>query len=107
MDFLIEMSEFAACIAEEELALDPYGEAEDIGEQQSAVQCDAMEVVVQDEVAPRHKEVQLVHGPEAEHKENKSGYKDGVGDHLYLSAAMKERHVQKKSGEVSASPQEG
>ncbi len=49
MDLLIEVPELAACVAQEELALDPDGEAEDVGEEQSAVERDALEVAVQDE----------------------------------------------------------
>jgi hypothetical protein len=40
--FLVEMPEFAARIAQKELALDPDGEAEKIGEEQSAVKRDAL-----------------------------------------------------------------
>jgi hypothetical protein len=50
MYLLVEMPEFAAGVAQEELALDPDGEAEDVGEEQSAVKRDALEVAVQDEM---------------------------------------------------------
>ncbi len=51
MYLLIEVSEFASGIAEEELALDPDGEAEQVGKKQSAIDRDALEVAVQDEAA--------------------------------------------------------
>ncbi len=42
MYLLVEMPEFAARIAQEELALDPDGQAEKIGEEQSAVKRNAL-----------------------------------------------------------------
>jgi hypothetical protein len=78
---LIEVTELATCIAQEELALDPDGEAEDVGEEQSAVKRDALEVAVYDQAAPRSEEVQRVHRPEAEREKNQRGDEGGVGDH--------------------------
>src|ERR1700728_3209314 len=74
-DLLIEVPELAACVAQEKLALDPDGKAEEVDEEQSAVKRDALEVAVQDEIAPRHEEVQLVHRPEAEREKNQRGDK--------------------------------
>ena len=81
MYFLIEVPELAARIAQKELALDPDGEAENVGKEQSAVERDALEIVVQDETAPRHQEVQLVHRPEAEREKDERGDEDGISEH--------------------------
>ena len=81
MYLLVEVFEFAAGVAQEELALDPDGEAEDVGEEQSAVQRDVLEVAMQDQAAPRHKEMQGVHQPEAERKKEKRSDEDSVGEH--------------------------
>lgn len=78
---LVEVFEFAARVAQEELAFNPDGEAEDVGEEQSAVKRDALEVAMQDEVAPRREEVQGVHEPEAEREEEKRSDEDSVGEH--------------------------
>lgn len=83
MYLLIKVFEFAARVAQEEFALDPDGEAEDIGEEQSAVKRDAFEIVVQDETAPWNQEAQLRAQPEAECKKDQRGDKNGVGDHRY------------------------
>src|ERR1019366_9030616 len=78
---LVEVLEFAACVAQEELALDPDGEAEDVGKEQGAVECDALRILVQDQAAPRHEEVQFVHKAEAERKKDQGSDEDGVGEH--------------------------
>ncbi len=81
MNLLIEMFELATGIAEEEFALDPDGEAEEIGEEQSAVKRDALEVAMQDEAAPGSEKMQLVHQAETQRKENQRSDEDGVGEH--------------------------
>ncbi len=53
MDLLVEMAELPPGVTQEELALDPDGEAEQVGEEQSAVKRDALEILVQGEAAPR------------------------------------------------------
>lgn len=81
MNLLVEMFEFAAGIAQEELSLDPNGEAEEIGEEQSAVERDALEVAMQDEAAPRSEKMQFVHQSKTEREKDESGDKDGIGKH--------------------------
>lgn len=81
MNLLVEMFEFAACIAQEELALNPNGEAEDVGEEQSAIERDALEIAVKDQAAPRSEEVERVHEPETQREEEKRGDENGVGKH--------------------------
>ena len=54
----IKMFEFATGIAQKELALDPDGEAEDVGEEKTAVKRDAPEVTVKYQVPPWSKEVE-------------------------------------------------
>lgn len=46
MYLLVEMPEFAARIAQEELSFYPDGEAENVGEKQGAVKGDASQVAV-------------------------------------------------------------
>jgi len=82
MDLLIEMAELAARVAQKEFPLDPDGEAEDVGEEQSAVKRDALEVVVQDQVASGREELHLAREPEAEREEDQRGNKCSIGDHL-------------------------
>ena len=85
MYLLVEVFEFAPGISQEELALDPDGEAENVGEEQSSIDRDALEVAVQDEAAPRHKEMQLVHEPETEREEDERGEENGISEHECLN----------------------
>jgi hypothetical protein len=48
MDLLVEMPELATGISQEELAFNPDGQAEQVGEEQSTVESDALEVGVED-----------------------------------------------------------
>ena len=77
----IKMFEFASGVAKEKLALDPNGEAEDVGEEQRAVKRDALEVAVNDQVAPRSEKVQRVREPESKSQEEQRSDEDGVGKH--------------------------
>ena len=79
MDLLVKMSEFAARIAKEELALHPDREPKDVREKQRAIHRNVSEIVVHDEAAPRRKEMQLLHEPEPEREKNQGGDEDGVG----------------------------
>ncbi len=93
MDLLIEVPELAACVAEEELALDPDSEAKDVGKEQSAVERDALKMVVKDKAAPGSEEAQM-----------SVATRTALAIIGILSARTKERHRQNKSGEASASP---
>ena len=101
MDLLIEVLELAASVAQEELALDPDGQAEDIGEEQSAVKRDAPEIVVQDERAPWGEKDELPRHPEDEREKEQCGDKDSVSDHGVLSAAPEGGCISIESGEVN------
>ncbi|MBW4026533.1 MAG: hypothetical protein HIU93_03965 [Acidobacteria bacterium] len=81
MDLLVEVFEFAACVAQEELAFDPDGEAEDVCKEQRAIERDAAEVLVQDQAAPGREKAKLAAQPKAERKKDQRGDKDGIGDH--------------------------
>ncbi len=70
MYLLVEMPEFAARVAQEELAFDPYGQAEKIGEEQSAVKRNALKTGMDNEAAPRDEEARLMAQPEAQPAEN-------------------------------------
>jgi hypothetical protein len=58
---LVKVFELASGVAEKELAFDPDGEAEKVGEEQSAVKSDALEIAMQDQAAPGSEEMQFVH----------------------------------------------
>ena len=77
----IKVFEFASGVAKEKLALDPNGEAEDVGEEQRAVKRDALEVAVNDQVAPRSEKVQRVREPESKRKKLERSDEDGIGKH--------------------------
>ena len=77
----IKMFEFASGVAKEKLALDPDGEAEDVGEEQRAVKRDALEVAMNYQVAPRCEKVQRMREPKSECKEKESRDEDSVGKH--------------------------
>lgn len=89
MNLLVEMFEFAARVAQEESAFDPDGEAENVGEEQSAVERDALEVLVEDETAPRNQEAQLMAEPEAERKKDQRGDEDGIGCSFIFEAGRR------------------
>ena len=80
MYLLVEVFEFAAGVSQEELAFDPDGEAEDVGEEQSAVEGDALKMMVEDEAAPWSEEAQLIAQPEAECEKDKRGDEYCIGD---------------------------
>ena len=77
----IEVFEFSSGIAQEELALDPDGEAEDVGKEKRAVKRDALEVMVKYQVAPRSQEVERVREPESKCKEKERSDEDSIGKH--------------------------
>ncbi len=79
MYLLVEVFELASGITKEELAFDPDREAEKVGEEQSAVDRDGLPVLVEDQIAPRNQEAQLVHQPEAEREEDERGDEGSVG----------------------------
>jgi len=82
---LVEVFEFAACIAEEEFAFDPDSEAEDVRKEQSGVKRDALKLMVEDDAAPRSEEPQLRAQPETEREKDQCGDKHRIGDHdLFL-----------------------
>ena len=80
MYLLIEVFEFAAGVPQEELAFDPDGEAEDVGEEQSRVERDALKVAVEDEAAPRSEEEELIAQPEPKCEKDQRSDEDGIGD---------------------------
>ncbi|NYF91374.1 hypothetical protein RBB79_17255 [Tunturiibacter empetritectus] len=104
LNLLIEMPELATGISEEELTLDPDGDAKDVGEEQSAVKRDALKIVMKNEAAPGSEEAQFRAQPESEREKDQSGNEYSVGEHWVPSAAMAKRQFQKKSGEALASP---
>jgi hypothetical protein len=75
------MFELASGVAQEELALDPNGQAEKVGKEQSAIKRDAPEIAVQNQAAPGSEKMQFVHQAEPKRKKDKSGDKNCVGDH--------------------------
>ena len=77
----IEVFQFASGVAQEKLALNPDGEAEDVGEEQRAVKRDALEVAMNYQVAPRSEKVQRVRKPESKCEEEERSDEDSVGKH--------------------------
>ena len=75
VDLLIEMGEFAAGVAEEELALHPDCQPQDVQKEQGAIGGDGLPVLVEDQVAPRYEEAQFMRQPKAERKKDQSGNK--------------------------------
>ena len=67
---LVEVSKFAACIAEEELALDPYGEAEDVNKKQHTIENRCAEIAAQDQAPPWGEELHLPRNPEEQREKN-------------------------------------
>jgi hypothetical protein len=61
MYLLIEVFEFSSGVAQPELALDPYGESENVGKEQKAIKEDVAPVFVPEQCAPRDEETQLAH----------------------------------------------
>jgi hypothetical protein len=50
-----------------------------------------MQVAVEDQAAPRHKEMHLVHQAEAKREKDQRGNEDSISDHAILSAASEVR----------------
>jgi hypothetical protein len=79
VDLLVEMGELAPSVAQEELALDPDSESQNVHEQQCRVGCDGLPVTMEDQAAPGHEELQLVHQTKAQREKNQRGDKNGIG----------------------------
>src|SRR5712691_2435001 len=81
MYLLIEVFEFSSGIAQPELALDPNGQAENIGEEQKAIEEDSAPVFVPEQGAPADEETQLAHEGKRQRQKNDNCDKDCVSQH--------------------------
>jgi hypothetical protein len=81
VDFLIEVFEFPSGIAQPELALDPDGQAENVAEEQKAIEEDAAPVFVPEQSTPGDEETQLADERKRQRQKNHYCDKDCVGQH--------------------------
>src|ERR1700730_16682761 len=81
MYLLIEVFEFSSGVAQPELAFDSNGQAENVGEEQEAIEEDAAPVFVPEQGTPGDEETQLAHERKRQRQKDDNCYEDCVSQH--------------------------
>src|SRR6185437_1614246 len=105
---LIEVFEFSSGVAQEELALDPDSEAQDIGKEQPAVESDLLAVTVNEQKTPGNEKAEFASQPDSKREKDQCGNKNCIGQHVFpfCRYARCGANRQNKSGEPYSSPLE-
>jgi hypothetical protein len=89
-DLVVDVSQFAACIFQEKLALNRVDRGEEVSEEDSEPQEKLGPVLMKNEPLVRHKKLQLAHKTKQSGEQNRKGDKHGIPDHDLTSWFMQQ-----------------